>query len=458
MDQNVTETKKSLPPFLEKTWTHIKKFKFYYMYGAFVIFLALSAALGLIIDSNIADLSNAREPYNEWGESRVYASLYTFIETYDDKQTEYLKKLDAYNKGEGKPPEKKDIPTYAPNPLPASATLPAPLADAVVQAVKNRYDGTASSFELWLLDDGVDLLNDLNGMIYNMSKISFFSLFQFLFLLLGAIGMIIIMVKSEGEYNIGFTPFFGSNTPWFVISLTTLCLAGPAAIYALLREEYTWSTALFIAMAFSSTILSAFGQFALRKQGAGKLARLLIPTAGSYVFSLIYFLVGMGNAAEGGTLGALSLIFSDLMAIVVLFIAPLWINAAYLMTGSVMATVLPYVCFGVTFSLFPSVIRTMQSELYAVILFYLALVALVGSAIALIVMLAIKMAKKLPIPADLACEMYEEGAPEITIPEAYLAAKAEKAEKKVEKKAKKNDFAFLDEDEKAETADDTTTV
>ena len=440
MDQTKTETKKPLPPFVEKAKTHIGKYKFLYLYGAFVILLALFAAIGMIIDSNIADLEGAKDPYNAKGQAWNYEPLYNYISTYEAKYQVYLEELEAFKNGLGKEP--KEI-LYTGN---------APMDDRIIEAIKNRAEGKATASDEYWLTDGIDLMNSLAIKVYNAKQIPFFSLIQFLILVAASIGMLLIIAKSTGQYNSGFSPFFGSNAVWFTISLASLILVLPAAIYSLFGEAYMWSTILFIGLAFAQTTLVVFGQFALRKQGLSKLFRMVIPTAGSYLFSLIYLLVASGNASGRGAIGGLALLFPEWLVYVIFFIAPLYINAAYLSTGTFMTALLPYAAVGLTFSIAPCVIMTVSSLLYPTILFILGALALLGGAIALVVILVLKYLKGMPIPADLVCEMYEEGAPEITVPEGVIKEKKEKAAKKVEKKAKKNDFAFLDE---PETTDDT---
>ncbi|MBR2987672.1 MAG: hypothetical protein IKC63_06605 [Clostridia bacterium] len=441
MDQTKTVNKKPTPPFVEKTKAHVGKFKYYYLYGAFVILLAILAAVSFIIDSNIADLESARDPFNSKGQAWNYEPLYNYIGTYEAKYQQYLIEYEAWINGLGKEP--KAI-VYSGN---------APMDDRIIEAIKNRAEGKATARDEYWLTDGIDMMNSLSIKFYNAKQVGFFSLFQSLVLIGASIAMLIIIAKSYGQYNTGFSPFFGSNPVWFGIGLASLILALPAAIYSLFVEVYTWPTILFIAFAFAQTTLVAFGQFALRKQGASKLLRLIIPTAGSYVFSLVYLLVAMGNGTGKGTVGALAMLFCEPLVYVILFLAPLFINMAYLSTGTFMSAFLPYCVVGITLSIFPSAILTMSTLLYPTVFFIIGIVALLGGAIALGVLLTLKYLKGVPIPADLVCEMYEEGAPEITTPEAVLAAKKEKKEKKVEKKAKKNDFAFLDE---PETTDETT--
>ena len=443
MDQTKTKTKKPLPPFIEKAKAHVGKFKYYYLYGAFVILLAIITAVGFIVDSNIADLEDAKPAYNAKGQAWNYEPLYNFINTYEAKYKTYLEEMEAFKNGMGKEP--KEI-VYSGS---------APMDDRIVEAIKNRAEGKATASDEYWLTDGIDMMNSISIKFYNAKQVPFFALFTSLILMAAAIGMLMIIAKSYGQYNTGFAPFLGGNTVWFTISLASLILALPAAIYSLFVKAYTWPVILFVAFAFAQTTQVAFAQFALRKQGASKLLRLLIPTAGSYLFSLVFILVGMANGTEYGTVGALGMMYPELLVYVMLFVAPLFINAAYLSTGTFMSALLPYAAVGLTLSIFPCVIQTVSTVLYPAILFVLGAVALLGGAIALIVILALKYVKGMPIPADITCEMYEEGAPEITMPETVLKAKKEKAEKKVEKKAKKNDFAFLDEPETTDETENT---
>lgn len=451
----------------KKVWASIKnacvrlgttcakmKFKYYYLLAAFVVLLALLTGVGFIIDSGVAVLEESNVSVNEDGHSWHYASLYSFIDRIDENYAEYTAALEAYEKGEGKAPNDSKI-TYKGT---------AAMGQRIAKAALNRAKGEATSTDEFWLTDGIDMLDSIASFVYNEKQVSdyastkkdtpFFSLCQAIVLFGMSIAMIAIMVKSSGNYNLGFTPFFGGNTFWYVLGLASLILAIPTALYSLFGKSFFWPTILLITFITAQTTLVAFAQFTLRKQKVSKLQRLLLPTAASYLFSLIFFLVGMGNASGLGTIEAMSLYFPKVLVFVILFVSPLWLNAAYLMTGSFMASALPYACLGFTFAIFPSVIETMASKLYAIILFFLAVLAFLGGAIALIVMLAIKAKKKLPIPADIVCEMYEEGAPEITVPEEYTAQKKEKKEKKAKKQAQKNDFAFLDEPEATESVDE----
>lgn len=430
------------------------KFKYYYLLLAFVLVLALLTGVGFIIDSNVAELYDAPDTTNDAGHSWHYNSLYSFINNYDKNYAEYQAQLELYKQGIGKAPNLTKI-TYN-----GSAAM----SGRIVQAAQNRAEGVATSMDEFWLTTGIDLLDSISSFLYNERQVSayastkvstpFFSLIQAIVMLGLSIAMILIITKTPGNYNLGFTPAFGNNTFWYVLSLASLILTLPCALYSLFGKSFLWPTILLLSFIFAQTTLVAFAHFTLRKQGASKTKRLLLPTAASYGFTLIYFLLGMANASYYGTFGAMSLYYSTPLVAVILFIAPLWLNAAYLMTGSFMASALPYACLGFTFSIFPAVIGTMGSKLYAIIFFALALLAFLGASIALWIMVALKAKKGLPIPADIACEMYEEGAPEITVPEDYVKAVKEKKEKKIEKKAQKNDFAFLDEPEKTETADE----
>ncbi len=449
----------------KKVWTSIKnvcskiattcsqmKNKYVYLFAAFVVLVAILAGVGMIIDSNISSLYEADTSVNSRDVAWHYDSLYNFIDTYDEKYKTYMEELERYEKGEGRRPKEIEY------------TGDAAMSGRIVKAAKNRAMGVATAMDEFWLSDGINLMSTLSAFVFNQRQITkystpkaavpFFSLIQIIVLFGASLGMIVIMVKSRGNYNLGFAPMFGGSDFWYYLSLTTLILTLPTAIYSLFGKPFTWALLLFISFVFFQVSLTAFGQFTLRKHGMSKLMRFILPTAASYVFSLLFLGIGMLNASEYGTIGAMSLYLPKLLVFVILFVAPLWVNTAYLMTGSFMSTALPYACFGISLSIFPAVIQTLGKKAYAIALAYLGAVALLAGAITLTVMLLIKLKKELPYPADVACEMYEEGDPLITVPESYVAAKKAVKEKKIEKKAAKNDFAFLDEPEKTETTDE----
>lgn len=449
----------------KKVWTGIKntcirvatacsqmKNKYLYLFAAFVVLLAILTAVSFIIDSNISSLYEADASTNDEDIAWHYNSLYNFINTYDARYQTYLEEFERYEQGLGKKPKEIEF------------TGDVAMGNRIVKAAKNRAEGVATAMDEFWLTDGIDMLNALSSFVYNQRQTSkysstkadkpFFSLIQIIVLFGASIAMLAIIVKMPGRYNLGLSPMFGNNDFWYYLSLGSLILALPCAIYSLFGKSYTWSVVLFICFVFAQVSIAAFGQFTLRKHGMSKLMRFLLPVAGSYAFTLIFFLLGMLNASYYGTLGAMSLFLPKGLVYVILFVAPLWVNAAYIMNGSFMATALPYACFGITFSIFPCVVEMFEKKAYAIVLFYVAALALVGGAIALTIMLLLKLKKQLPYPADVACEMYEEGDPLITVPEGYTAAVKAKKEKKIEKKAAKNDFAFLDEPEKTEPVDE----
>jgi len=430
------------------------KNKYVYLFLAFALILAVFTAVAFIIDTNTGNIDKATPSMDEFRYSWHYAPLYTFIDSYEDRYTSYLEEMERFEKGELK--KKPTEPEYKYNTA---------MADRIIEAKKREIEGTATAMDAFWLNSGIHILNSVTSLVYNQNQVNnfsdakepapFFSLWQILVMVGASITMLVIIVKSSGRYNVGLTPLFGNSDAWFYVSLPALILALPSALYSILAKSYTWPTILLIAFIFAQVTLAAFGQFTLRKHGMSKMKRFLISTGGSYGVSLLYFLIGMLNGTEYGTFGAMSLYYSKLLVITILLIAPLWVNAAYLMNGSIMATALPYACFGITFTIFPSVILTFESHLYATVIFFLAFAAFIAGSAVLTIMLIVKNKKALPFPGDIACEMYEEGAPEITVPEEYTAAVTVKKEKKAEKKAAKNDFAFLDD---ADTNNENTTV
>lgn len=440
-----------------KVWTRIKttytrvattcanmKNKYVYLFAVFVCILAIFTAVGFIIDSNTANLEEAPASTDEYRMAWHYSSLYSFISNYEERYTAYLADMERFENG-----------LLAKKPTEPEYKYQTAMANRIIQAAKNSAEGTATAMDEFWLGSGINIMNNVSSLIYNQNQTDkyastkmdtpFFSLWQVVVLFGASIAMLAIITKSSGRYNVGFSPTFGNNEFWNYLSLGTLVLTLPTAIYSLLAKSYTWPVLLFISFVFAQTTLAAFGQFTLRKQGISKLNRFLLSTAGSYAVSILYFLLGMLNASEYGTFGAMSLYFPKLLVAVILFVAPLWVNAAYLMNGSFMATALPYACFGITFSIFPGVILTFERYLYAILLFFVAFAAFIVGAGILTAMILINNKKALPFPGDIACEMYEEGAPEITTPESYTAAVTQKKEKKAAKKAAKNDFAFLDD-------------
>ncbi len=431
------------------------KNKYVYLLLAFVLILAVFAGVGFIIDTNTESYEKADLSMNEYKMAWHYAPLYTFISNYETRYLTYLEEMERFENGELK--KKPTEPEYK---------YDTAMADRIIQAAKNRAEGTATAMDEFWLGSGINMLNSISALLYNQNQTNnfsdakesapFSSLWQIIVMVGASLAMLTIVAKSSGRYNVGFTPAFGNNDVWFYISLSTLILTLPSAFYSLIAKSYTWSILLFISFVLAQVTLAAFSQFTLRKHGMSKMKRFLLSTGASYAVSILYFLIGMLNGTEYGTFGAMSLYFSQLLIITILFIAPLWVNAAYMMNGSIMATALPYACFGITFTIFPSVILTFETHLYAIILFFVAFAAFIVGALALTLMLVLKNKKALPFPGDVACEMYEEGAPEITVPEEYTATVKVKKEKKAEKKAAKNDFAFLDE--AGSTENENTTV
>lgn len=433
--------------------------KYLYLFLAFVLVLALFTAVAFIIDTNTGDISKATPSLDEYKMAWHYAPLYAFLSTYEERYLTYLDDMEQFEAGMLN--KKPTAPEYK---------YETAMADRIIEAAQRNALGEATAMDQFWLTTGINTLNSVSALVYNQNQTSkysdakvsapFSSFCQILVLLGASLAMLAIVAKSAGRYDIGLTSVFGNNTVWFYISLPALILTIPTALYSLLGKSYTWSTLLFLAFVFAQTTLAAFGQFTLRKQGFSKMKRFLLSTGGSYAFSLLFFLVGMLNGSEYGTFGAMSLFYSQLLVVTILLIAPLWVNAAYLMNGSIMATALPYACFGITFTIFPSVIITFEKHLYSLLLFFLAFIAFIAGALVLTIMLIVKNKKALPFPGDILCEMYEEGAPEITVPESYVAAVTAKKEAKATKKAAKNDFAFLDEQpaEATDTAETTDTT
>lgn len=273
--------------------------------------------------------------------------------------------------------------------------------------------------------------------------------------LLVAIGVFsIIVAKTSGQYSLGLS--FPSNAAWTTVTIIMLPFLVLGTLYGLMGNLS--STMYHIIMAVFMAFLIAFGFFALRKVGANKVLRIVIPLVAVYaVLAIFYVLASSGEYSieykeKIETFDAFQILSYEIahIPLLVLFgLAPLFMVATYATTNSIVAMVVPTLFVNVFGAIFPAMIQVENPQPYVYL--YLAFVAIyVVATLVMFGLIIFKILKKIPLGGDLLCEHYAEDAPEVTFPADYLAKKAAAKEAKESKKAAKSDFAFLNDSEKSE--------
>lgn len=305
---------------------------------------------------------------------------------------------------------------------------------------------------IWNPEATPDNERNTTGTASSIASIS--TMFRIIVLLAAIIGFAVIVAKTSGQYSLGVS--FPSNAAWTTVVVITLPFLVLGTLYGMMGNLS--STMYQIIMAVFMAFVVAFGCFALRKAGAGKLIRILVPLVAAYaVIGLFYLLASLGEYSIEykdftHTFTAFELFTYEiphLVALVLFGIAPLFMVATYAMTNSVVAMVVPTLFVNIFGAVYPAMIQVDNPKFYV----YLYLIFVGIYAVATLVMLGmiiVKCLKKIPLRGDILCEHYAEGAPEVTFPEAYLAKKAAAKEAKEAKKAAKGDFAFLNDTEKSE--------
>lgn len=306
---------------------------------------------------------------------------------------------------------------------------------------------------IWNPEASPDNERNATGTANSIASIS--TLYRIIILIAAIALFAIIVAKTSGQYSIGFS--FPSNAGWTTAIIVMLPFLVLGTLYGLMGNLSSTMYQIFVAafMAF----LVAFGCFVLRKMGANKIIRLVVPLVAVYVvFVLFYVLASSGeysieySADRTDVFDAFQIFTYEiphLVALVLFAIAPLFMVATYATTNSIIAMIVPTLFVNIFGAVYPGMIQVENAKFYVYL--YLALVALyVAATIAMIAKIVIKLVKKIPLGGDLLCEHYAEGAPEVTFPEGYLAAKAAAKEAKETKKAAKGDFAFLNDSEKSE--------
>jgi len=305
---------------------------------------------------------------------------------------------------------------------------------------------------IWNPEAAPDNERNTTGTAQSIASVS--TLWRIIVLLIAIVAFSVVVAKSSGQYSLGLA--FPSQAGWMTAVVVMLPFLVLGTLYGMMGNLS--STMYQIIVAVFMAFVVAFGCFALRKAGANKIIRVLVPLVAAYaVFALFYLLASTGEYSieykdDIQTFTAFEIITYEiphLVALVLFGIAPLFMVATYTLTNSIVAMIVPTLFVNIFGAVFPAMIQVENPKFYVYL--YLVLVALyIVATIAMIAMIVIKLIKKIPLGGDLLCEHYAEGAPEVTFPEAYLAKKAAAKEAKENKKAAKGDFAFLNDSEKSE--------
>lgn len=297
--------------------------------------------------------------------------------------------------------------------------------------------------------------NERNATGTAVSIASISTLWRIIVLLAAVVAFALIIAKTSGQYSVGFS--FPSQAGWTTAVVIMLPFLVLGTLYGMMGNLS--STMYQIIVALFMAFFMAFGCFALRKVGAGKAVRVLVPLVATYaVFALFYFLTsGYQYIFEYAkeqidhftAFEIMTYEIPHLVALVLFGIAPLFMMVAYTLTNSIVAMIVPTLFVNIFGAVFPAMIQVDNPEFYVYL--YLALVGLyIVATIAMLAIVVVKMIKKHPFGGDILCEHYAEGAPEVTFPAAYLEKKAAAKAAKETKKAAKGDFAFLNDSDKAE--------
>ncbi|MBO7740617.1 MAG: hypothetical protein J6S34_03750 [Clostridia bacterium] len=297
--------------------------------------------------------------------------------------------------------------------------------------------------------------NERNNTGTAVSIASISTLWRIIVLLAAVAAFAFIIAKTSGQYSIGFA--FPSQAGWATAVIVMLPFLVLGTLYGMMGNLS--STMYQIILAVFMAFFIAFGCFALRKAGAGKLVRVIVPLVATYaVFAIFYFASsGFQYIIEYAkeqidhftAFELMTYEIPHLVALVLFGIAPLFMVVTYTLTNSIVAMIVPTLFVNIFGAVFPAMIQVNNPEFYVYL--YLVLVALyIVATITMLVMVIMKLVKKLPFGGDILCEHYAEDAPEVTFPAAYLEKKAAAKAAKEDKKAAKGDFAFLNDSEKAE--------
>ena len=331
---------------------------------------------------------------------------------------------------------------------------------ALLTGIFAIIDGAVTDFEGAKLPKADDsALGALKVFFYNSGKSPIITIFQIVIRVAAIVGIGIFLSKSTGSYQIGFSPLFPTHPAWSISLTVAMVLLVPSAVYSLFSEDYIWSILLFVAMAVSDAMFIAYCTMLLRKQGCSKKQRILLPLAASYAYYIVVILLSILPSFSGFSgLEILQLIAPMGLYFGYVLIAPVLMVFVYQMTNSIVAMITPPLTYVIACGLYHGAVNTFKELAYPVIFCILGLVALVALAVTMAVLTFVRLKKNIPLPTDLLCEFYPEGAPEVTFPEGYEEAIKVKKEKKEKEKIKKQDeFAFLTEDtEKTDAPEETT--
>lgn len=296
--------------------------------------------------------------------------------------------------------------------------------------------------------------NNVSGLDDN-SIASISTLWRIIVLFAAVVAFAIIIAKTSGQYSMGFSfPSHAALTTVLIVMLPFLVLG---TLYGMMGNLSSTMYQIFVAIFMAFFV--AFGCFALRKAGAGKLIRVIVPLVATYAVFALFYLASSGfqyifeYASEQTThFTAFELMTYEiphLVALTLFVIAPLFMVVTYTLTNSIVAMVIPTLFVNIFGAVFPAMIQVANPKFYVYL--YLVLVGLyIVATLAMLAIIVIKLVKKLPFGGDLLCEHYAEDAPEVTFPAAYLEKKAAVKVAKETKKKAKGDFAFLNDSEKAE--------
>ncbi|MBR2986558.1 MAG: hypothetical protein IKC63_00915 [Clostridia bacterium] len=282
-------------------------------------------------------------------------------------------------------------------------------------------------------------------------------------LLVVMVALLIVVAKSTGQYSLGIS--FPEQSPWMWGTLAALPLLGFALLYSMMGNIQ--STLYLVAMVCFMAVFIAFGCFAFRKAGAGKALRVFMPLVITYAcVALFIFLTSnfqhlieyaKDRVDHFTSLEIMTFELPHAVFFTLFLVAPLFMAGAYILTNSLVAMVVPTLFVTGAASFFPGIMQTvgapdsvyLSTKMKVYVVIFLAVLAVyLITTVWLYISIIRKLVKKIPLPSDMLCEHYAEGSPEVTFPEAYLAAKEAKKEKKEKKASEKGDFAFLNDSDK----------
>lgn len=396
MDPNAPAKKKlEMPGFVKTAGKHVAKHRFIYMYIAAVVLFAVILTVGFAIDAAIADFSNAK--LQETRSARYIADPAGLgldgITLKNAAGTLVTETVEGRIKSYTNVPV-SDVMDY----LDRNGGC---LAEVTLNGGATEYRVFSSRFAI--------AVEGVRTSLFNENATRFARLITVILRIAAAIGLILIVTKSPDIYKLGFDPAIPHGRLWTILTIATLALGVVGFFFALLVSEYAWTVLLLLAMAFSDTVLMAFGSYCLRKLRAPNVVRIILPVLTVYVTYGLYFLMGSIGSYGGFTFVEAMGLGMPKGALLVWAIGyPLFAGAVYMFTNSIVASMIPPACAAITFAVFPNAIQSFGKP-YVTVFFFLAFAAVIGGAIAVYVFLIRNLIRREKyLPGDLNCDYYNE--------------------------------------------------